>query len=552
MRKIAPLLLLCSVASLYATTGTLNKDVQIRETPSMKGKVVGITTKGSSFEILQKVDGGRYGYWYQTPKGYIYETFITLDTLLQEEKEEQKTTQPLQIETLKYRAETLIEEQVEKIKEEEKKQVIDENISKQDESPLVSISEKATDETIIPVAQEEFLSHKPNSTEEFIEDFVAEAIKNNPSILSKQNAIKYAKFLQESASWEYFPTSIANSELIDTGERVYNLGLKQPLYSGGKIDAQYEIAKLKVKINAMSSKEVEQTLALSITQAIYMTINAHAKMLVYQDFLVLMEQSKEMMQRRIEHGVSPESDLMLVESRLANLKTDYNLAVVSQKKALATLSQFLARDVKLDEFTAILPQTKCSIQFDRYKQLEGFVDESIKTSPAVEKYDYQIETQKREVDLKVASFYPSVYAQMTREKQVGSEYETVSKVVIEMNLGAGLSSFSNLEAARVNIEGSIDDKNSYLLELTQKLESEKIDYELALERYEYYVISADNAGETVKSYERLFKVGKKSWLDVLNTQREWANADLALTDAQSYLLITPFKFKIYSNQLVGH
>ncbi len=389
-----------------------------------------------------------------------------------------------------------------------------------------------------------------DETGKFIETFVQEAIKNNPSILSKRNAIKYAKFLEESASWEYFPTPVANSEFSDDGDKSYTVGLKQPLFSGGKIDASYEIAKLNVKINSMTAKEVEQTLALSVAQSIYMIINAHGKILVYEDFLSLMEQSKQMMERRIKEGVSPESDLMLVESRLASMKTDLNLAVAAQKKALATLAQFMARDVKLDEFTTILPQTKSSIAFERYQELESFIDESLKVSPSAEKYDYQIATQKKEIDLKEASFYPLIYAQMTRNKQTGYEYDTVGKVVLEMNFGAGLSSFSNLEAAKVNVKGLEDDKNNYLLELTQKLESEKIEYELALLRYENYIVSVRSAKETMESYERLFKVGKKSWLDVLNSQREWMGAEIALTDAQSYLLIAPFRFKIYANQLV--
>jgi len=389
-----------------------------------------------------------------------------------------------------------------------------------------------------------------DATGEFIENFVKEAIKNNPSILSKHNAIKYAKFLEESASWEYFPTPVANSEFQDGGDKSYMIGLKQPLFSGGKIDASYEIAKLNVKINAMSAKEVEQTLALSVAQSIYLVINAHGKILVYKDFLSLMESSKEMMQRRIEQGISPESEMMLVQSRLATLKTDLNLAIVSQKKALATLSQFLARDVKLEEFGAILPQTKCAIRFDKFDELENSIDETLKTSPSLEKYDYQIAAQKKEIDLKEAAFYPLVYAQVTRNKQTGYEGDTVGKVVLEMNFGAGLSSFSNLDAAKVNIKGLEADKNNYILELTQKLESEKIDYELALQRYENYLLSVESAKETMDSYERLFKVGKKSWLDVLNAQREWVNGEIALTDAQSYLLIAPFRFKIYANQLV--
>ncbi|MDD2699249.1 MAG: hypothetical protein PHF17_10645 [Arcobacteraceae bacterium] len=79
MRKILPLIMCGGVASLYGMTGTIKKDVTIRETPSNKGKEVEDIRKNKTIEIIRKVDGGKYGYWYETPKGYIYNTFITLN-----------------------------------------------------------------------------------------------------------------------------------------------------------------------------------------------------------------------------------------------------------------------------------------------------------------------------------------------------------------------------------------------------------------------------------------------------------------------------------------
>jgi len=81
MRKTMPFILAIGVSTLYGTTGIINKDAKIREFPSMKAKTVATRKKGRELEILQKVDGGKDGYFYQTPKGYIYETFITLETI---------------------------------------------------------------------------------------------------------------------------------------------------------------------------------------------------------------------------------------------------------------------------------------------------------------------------------------------------------------------------------------------------------------------------------------------------------------------------------------
>lgn len=79
MKKILQFLICGGVVYTYGATGTLNNDVNIREFPSMESKVVAKKKKGRTFEILEKVDTPTQGVWYQTPKGYIYETFVTLN-----------------------------------------------------------------------------------------------------------------------------------------------------------------------------------------------------------------------------------------------------------------------------------------------------------------------------------------------------------------------------------------------------------------------------------------------------------------------------------------
>ena len=81
MRKIYPILLCGGITSLYGDTGIIIKDVKIRDIPSMQSKKVGAIKKGQMIEILQKVDGGKDGYFYQTPKGYIYESFVKLEAV---------------------------------------------------------------------------------------------------------------------------------------------------------------------------------------------------------------------------------------------------------------------------------------------------------------------------------------------------------------------------------------------------------------------------------------------------------------------------------------
>lgn len=79
MKKILPFFMISGIVSLYGATGILNNDVKIRELPTMESPVVATRKKGRVFEIVEKVDTTTQGVWYQTPLGYIYEKFITLN-----------------------------------------------------------------------------------------------------------------------------------------------------------------------------------------------------------------------------------------------------------------------------------------------------------------------------------------------------------------------------------------------------------------------------------------------------------------------------------------
>lgn len=79
MRKVYPILLCGGLVSLYGATGIIMKDVTIREAPSNKAKEVADIYKNQTIEIIKKVDGGRYGTWYKTQKGYIYEKFVKVE-----------------------------------------------------------------------------------------------------------------------------------------------------------------------------------------------------------------------------------------------------------------------------------------------------------------------------------------------------------------------------------------------------------------------------------------------------------------------------------------
>jgi adhesin transport system outer membrane protein len=55
----------------------------------------------------------------------------------------------------------------------------------------------------------------------------------------------------------------------------------------------------------------------------------------------------------------------------------------------------------------------------------------------------------------------------------------------------------------------------------------------------------------VDSYLRQYRVGRKSWLDVLNAQREVVQAEYTLVDYQSLLLGASYRLAILAGDLTS-
>lgn len=390
--------------------------------------------------------------------------------------------------------------------------------------------------------------------EKFIEELVSTSFQKNPSILSKQNAITSATYSVDGAMWQYFPTPSFRTENDNYGDRTSTFSLQQPLWAGGKIDASYDKAKVQTQIAKMNLDETKESLAISITQNIYNLLSSYGKVLVYADALTRLEGHKNMIIRRINDGASPDSELLLINARLSQAQIDYSMALALQNKTLVTLEQLLSKKVNIEEFKDILPKELNRLDLPLKYSNKDLMDKVIEINPSLEKYVQQIKAQGHEVEIKKSVLYPNIYTkyEKTWDDTTNNSVRNNSlfKIGMEYVPGAGLSSLSAIDSAKADLLTLSRDKENFELELKQKINSELSDYEFTYDRYNNYILTVESNQQANESYKRLFVAGKRSWLDVLNAERELINSQISLSDIQAYLVTTPIKFKIFSNELL--
>lgn len=396
-----------------------------------------------------------------------------------------------------------------------------------------------------------FQSVTDESQLNFIQKIIEEAVLKSPAVLSKDNALQAAISSEDAAKWQYFPTPSVSLEQGDSGQTLTVAKIQQPLWAGGRIDAEYDKAKKLSEIAKMSLEEIKQTLAVYTCEAIYSVLSAYGHVLVYQDAVARLENHQAMIIRRVNHGISPDSELFLLNTRLVQAKTDLSMAFASLDKALSLLSQRLARTITLDELTPILPKRTCEATLPIPYQNVQFLQTVLASHPGVTRYQQQIESASYDIEIKKSSLFPTVYAKVEKQWDSSKDVDTKTSFVlgVQYTPGAGFSTLSAVEVARANFLVAQQEKENFLLELKQKIASEMSDYTFTVQRYQNYVTAVETTQKTAESYDRLFIAGKRSWLDVMNAEREWSTAQISLSDVQAYLMITPLKLQVYASEL---
>lgn len=388
----------------------------------------------------------------------------------------------------------------------------------------------------------------------FIEKIVLSAIKENPSIVSKVNTYNAAKSTEKGAFWQYFPTPSASIENGRGGASSKVMKLQQPLWAGGRIDAGYNKAKTDTKSAEISVDEAKQSVAVATIQALNSIITSEGHILVKKEAVARLEEHKKMIERRVSSGVSPQADLLLVNSRLVQAKNDYSIALATRDKDLAVLEQWMAKKVTLEDLEPILPKKACGMdQLNEYRN-DRFVESILESSPTLKRLLKQIESANYEIDIKKASLWPSVVANAEHQWNSGSSTalnasQTNYTIGLQYTPGAGLSSYTAIQASEASLLALKNDFEASKLELKQKMMSELTDYEFTRDRYSNYLNGAETTRKTAESYLRQFVAGKKSWLDVLNSEKELSDTQISLSDVQAYLITTPIKLKAYASEL---
>lgn len=392
------------------------------------------------------------------------------------------------------------------------------------------------------------------SAAQVLERLMALALASHPSAQSQRAQLQSAQSGLDSARWQFYPTPSIAVEQAHTAStdssyrgdnRVATLRLQQPLYTGGRLSASMDKAKASLKISQSALEEVEQQLGLRVVQAYGEWMSAHLKTQAQEKSVSTHIRLSEQVKRRISVGISADSDLVLAMARLESVHAESQASRTQGEMALARLNQLLGSPVDITNLTALLASAR-----ELPADSQVLLAQALEKSPAIQKAKAQARVQEAVVLERRAELSPEVYLRL--ERQYGnfnlpnSSPENRLFFGLSSRFGAGLSSLTNVEAARTQHQAALAE-----IEVQSRNVAEQVltDQALALSsaRRLQAVQAALNANADVSaSYDRQFLAGRKTWIDVMNAARELTQTEMQLADLQASLVAVSWRLAIYT------
>lgn len=380
-------------------------------------------------------------------------------------------------------------------------------------------------------------------TELGLEQALELAVSGHPSIQARSNELAGAAQRLRAAEWGRYPnlTLQTTAGQPATGS-VYAMRLDQPLWAGGRIDADINSSQARLIAAEAGKAEAEQAILIRTASAYAEMIRLDLRIKAADESQREHERLLELIQRRASNQINPESDTVVARARLEQARSEAiqlrNLAA----NARADLEQLVGRPV--DKLR--IPSSENLPT----RTLQETLDAAIAHAPELKRLSADIRVSEAEIALREAAYMPQLSARVERFVGGVQAYSS-AYFALTVQTGAGLSAYAAVREALARRDASENTRQTARKDLIDRVRTDWNKYTSAMNeaRVLEELVTATQA--MYESFVRQYPAGRKSWLEVLNARREATQARNALADARWSGFLAGMRLEIVTGNVTG-
>lgn len=254
-------------------------------------------------------------------------------------------------------------------------------------------------------------------------------------------------------------------------------------------------------------------------------------------------------QERANLGADTAADVTQARSRLQRA-----LSSLSEAKAALLVAE--ERYTRLTGLPATGKLAPVTMPPELYKGPDGVLTQAEQSNPKLAAYMQDIRAARGERELADSAFYPTLSLEAgpnyTDRGGAGDRWIYSFDVlgVVRWNIFNSGADLAERRAASARIRQSRQVMYDFIDELKLDIESTWTNYQAAQEQFSHYTKAVEYSKYTRSAYIEQFQIGKRSILDVLDTESELFNSSTQAETARGNILVGAYRLSALSGNLL--
>jgi len=345
----------------------------------------------------------------------------------------------------------------------------------------------------------------------------------------------------DAAEWAKYPSFTTDASAPIGAESSLTLRVEQPIWTGGRVEAGISAAEKELSVSTIRSREAMDAIQLEVVEAYTEFWRAQRKYEASEGNVQRLEELVGVITRRVNQEVSPRTEQVLAEARLQQALSEREQYSGALQVARSRLLQ--ATNISVESVVGLACELPASVA------REKLVDDVLGSSNRLARLQGEFEVARANIEIAEAEQWPKLVVGVQSSGVDGflGRRDTRAYIGFQYQLVDGLSSKSRLFASQNALQTVRFEEQVARQQLRQQVASYFDDYRMAVSQIPALKALYEANVDLIDSYRRQYIVGKKSWLDVINAQREVSVAQNLLVDAEVSSCANALRLQLLSN-----
>lgn len=369
------------------------------------------------------------------------------------------------------------------------------------------------------------------------------ALTQHPAMAGKRAQVRAKDFASDVALAQRYPTISAQAAANHNSSNPIGVQARQPLWAFGRIDAGIAFAQADKVAEEADLLRVQRQLLEQTAVAYAKVLDARARLGVADDNLRHLVTMSDQIQRREQGQLASKADVQLAQARLIQARAQKNRFASELDTAGSDLLALTRSPVAATVMVSPKLTVLAAAQDVEMQALEQAAELRFKA--------HRVDLARTDVEREKTASMPTVYLQGNKSfKNPDVQDSTVVGVTVEMTLdGMGFAARGRSQAASARLLVAQEDLNSSRIEVERTVRSLLDSWRLQQGLIDILDNLVSEQQALFASYQRQYEAGSKTWLDLLNMQRELNEQRLQKAQAENEWLIASLKLAALTGRL---